>query len=111
MTHHFSSSIMKITKDGATVLSSYLDKGEKLVDGTTYAQVTKAPTIEVKAEKDDAELRAAEAARVLEETSSLTLNEAGTGTTPGTTDDGAAAAAAAKEAEEAAEADKKKSGK
>jgi hypothetical protein len=41
MTISFDSGIVKINKDGDQVLSSYLDKGEKMLDGRTYAEVEK----------------------------------------------------------------------
>lgn len=39
MTDHFSSSILKITKDGRVVLSTYLEKGEKLYSSDTSQPV------------------------------------------------------------------------
>lgn len=39
MTHHFPTTIVKRTADGTQALSSYLEEGETLLDGTTYAQV------------------------------------------------------------------------
>jgi hypothetical protein len=45
MTIHFEGSIVKVTKGGVRVLSNTLEKGEKLADGRTYAQVKKGKTI------------------------------------------------------------------
>lgn len=49
MTIHFDSSILKIRKDGARVISVTLERGEKLADGRTYSEVKKGdkPTPEV----------------------------------------------------------------
>lgn len=44
MTIHFDSTIVKIRKDGVRVISSTLEKGEKLLDGRTYAEVKKGDT-------------------------------------------------------------------
>lgn len=41
MTIYFDSSVVKIDKDGNQILSSTLDKGEKLANGQTYADVNK----------------------------------------------------------------------
>jgi hypothetical protein len=39
MTLHFDHSVIKINKDGSQSISAHLDKGEKLADGRTYADV------------------------------------------------------------------------
>lgn len=47
MTIHFDSSILKVNKDGVRVISTTLEKGEKLLDGRTYNDLAKGKTPEV----------------------------------------------------------------
>jgi len=57
MTILFESSIVKTNKDGAVVLSTTLEKGEKLINGKTYDEVkkerTEVPESGLRAEKRD----------------------------------------------------------
>lgn len=76
MTIHFDSSLVKIDKKGNQILSTTLDKGEKLASGQTYSQILRAGgvigNVDEFAERDDEQ--------------GLTLDESGVHTVPETFD-------------------------
>jgi hypothetical protein len=108
MTISFDSGIVKVLKDGTQVLSHYLDKGEKMLDGRTYAEVEKDLGKQAQGEVSSVEQRPGEGADATEtkdEQGAASEKEQQDAAAKAKADADAAAAAKAK-----ADADKAKQG-